>query len=163
MRGRNFVQTKNSTGWWKKKKKTMLLWIYSMIRVAELSLSAYFKDLMKFWVFETKLLFFRNAWQRTYIHTVMYFWKNNSFPAGVLRRRLLHRNGNFVPPAPWIRTRRRVKTGFRQKTGRSRAVYESIRKISTGKIIEISVASQPSIRFFPPKARNGPFRPFFGP
>ena len=24
----------------------------------------------------------------------------NHYPAGVLRRRLLHRNGNFVPPAP---------------------------------------------------------------
>ena len=56
-----------------------------------------------------------------------------------------------------------VKMGFRRKTGRSRAVYESIRKIPTGKTKQISVASQPSIRFFPPMARNGPFRPFFGP
>ena len=40
-------------------------------------------------------------------------------PAGVLRRRLLHRNGTFVPPAPPTRTRRRVKTDFRRKTGRS--------------------------------------------
>ena len=39
-------------------------------------------------------------------------------PAGVLRRRLLHRNGTFVPPAPPTRTRRRVKTDFRRKTGR---------------------------------------------
>ena len=78
-------------------------------------------------------------------------------------RRLLHRNGNFVPLAPWTRTRRRVKMGFRRKTGRSRAVYESIRKIPTGKTKQISVASQPSIRFFPLMARNGPFRPFFGP
>ena len=84
-------------------------------------------------------------------------------PAGALRRRLLHRNGTFVPPAPSTRTRRRVKTGFRRKTGRSRAVCESIRKIPTGKITEIFVASQPLIRFFPPKARNGPFCPFFGP
>ena len=29
---------------------------------------------------------------------------NTTFPAGVLRRRLLHQNGNFVPPAGWIRT-----------------------------------------------------------
>ena len=56
-----------------------------------------------------------------------------------------------------------VKMGFRRKTGRSRAVYESIRKIPTGKTKQISVASQPSIRFFPLMARNGPFRPFFGP
>ena len=28
---------------------------------------------------------------------------------------------------------------------------------------EILVSSQPSIRFFPLPARNGPFRPFFGP
>ena len=84
-------------------------------------------------------------------------------PVGVLRRRLLHRNGNFVPLAPWIRARRRVKTGFRRKTGRSRAVCESIRKIPTGQITEISVASQPLIRFFPLMARNGLFCPFFGP
>ena len=32
-------------------------------------------------------------------------------PVGVLRRRLLHRNGNFVPLAPLIRARWRVKTG----------------------------------------------------
>ena len=42
-----------------------------------------------------------------------------TYPAGALRRRLLHRNGTFVPPAPPIRTRRRVKTDFRRKTGRS--------------------------------------------
>ena len=30
-----------------------------------------------------------------------------------------HRNGTFVPPAPPTRTRRRVKTDFRRKTGRS--------------------------------------------
>ena len=36
-------------------------------------------------------------------------------PAGVLRRRLLHRNGTFVPPAPSTRLRRQVKTDFRQK------------------------------------------------
>ena len=47
---------------------------------------------------------------------------------------LLHRNGTFVPPAPSTRTRWQVKTGFRQKTGRSRTVCESIRKIPTGKI-----------------------------
>ena len=52
---------------------------------------------------------------------------------------------------------------FGKKTGRSRAVYESIRKIPTGKTKQILVASQPSIRFFPLMARNGPFRPFFGP
>ena len=40
-------------------------------------------------------------------------------PAGVLRRRLLHRNGTFVPPAPPTRTRWRVKTDFLRKTGRS--------------------------------------------
>ena len=84
-------------------------------------------------------------------------------PAGALRRRLLHRNGTFVPPAPSTRTRWQVKTGFRQKTGRSRAVCESIRKIPTGETTEISVPSQALIRFFPSMARNGPFRPFFGP
>ena len=40
-----------------------------------------------------------------------------SCPAGVLRRKLLHRNGNFIPPAPWIQTRERVKMGFRIKSG----------------------------------------------
>ena len=79
------------------------------------------------------------------------------YPAGVPRHKLLHRNDNFVPPAPWIRTRRRVQTGFRRKTGHSRAVYESIRKIPTGKTKQISVASQPLIWFFPPMARNGLF------
>ena len=42
-----------------------------------------------------------------------------NYPAGVLRRRLLHRNGTFLPPAPPTQTRRRVKTDFRRKTGRS--------------------------------------------
>ena len=41
------------------------------------------------------------------------------YPAGALRRRLLHRNGTFVPPAPTTRTRWRVKTDFLRKTGRS--------------------------------------------
>ena len=50
-----------------------------------------------------------------------------------------------------------VKTDFRQKTGRSRAVYESIRKIATARATEISVPSQPSIQFFPLMAQNGPF------
>ena len=36
-------------------------------------------------------------------------------PVGALRRRLLHRNGTFVPPAPSTRLRRQVKTDFRQK------------------------------------------------
>ena len=36
-------------------------------------------------------------------------------PAGALRRRLLHRNGTFVPPAPSTRLRRQVKTDFRRK------------------------------------------------
>merc|ERR1739844_827531 len=84
-------------------------------------------------------------------------------PAGALRRRLLHRNGTFVPPAPSTRTRWQVKTDFRQKTGRSRAVYELIRKIPRGETTEISVPLQALIRFFPSMARNGPFRPFFGP
>ena len=39
--------------------------------------------------------------------------------AGVLRRRLIHRNGTFVPQAPPTRTRRQVKTDFRRKPGRS--------------------------------------------
>ena len=47
------------------------------------------------------------------------------------------------------RSRFSAKTGFRRKTGRSRAICESIRKIPTGKITEILVASQPLIRFFP--------------
>ena len=33
-----------------------------------------------------------------------------------LRRRLLHRNGTFVPPAPSTRLRRQVKTDFRRKS-----------------------------------------------
>merc|ERR1711894_380085 len=36
-------------------------------------------------------------------------------PVGALRRRLLHRNGTFVPPAPSTRLRRQVKTDFRRK------------------------------------------------
>ena len=43
----------------------------------------------------------------------------NNFLAGVLWRSLSHRNGTFEPPAPPTRTRRRVKTDFRRKTGRS--------------------------------------------
>ena len=75
------------------------------------------------------------------------------FPAGVLWRRLLHRNGTFVPPAPPTRTRLRVKTDFRRKSGRS------------GRFQGVERASQPSIRFFPPVSaifrapggRNGGF------
>ena len=37
------------------------------------------------------------------------------YPAGALRRRLLHRNGTFVPPAPSTPLRRQVKTDFRRK------------------------------------------------
>ena len=84
-------------------------------------------------------------------------------PAGALRRRLLHRNGNFATPSPRIRTRQWAKTDFRRKTGRSRAVYESIRKIPRGETTEISVPSHALIWFYPLMARNGPFRPFFGP
>ena len=65
-------------------------------------------------------------------------------PAGALWCRLLHRNGNFVSPAQWIRTRQRVKTDFWQKTHHSRTVWESILKVPTGKT-------------------KGPFCPFFGP
>ena len=36
-------------------------------------------------------------------------------PVGALRRRLLHRNGTFVPPAPSTRLRRQVKTDFRRQ------------------------------------------------
>ena len=36
-------------------------------------------------------------------------------PVGALRRRLLHRNGTFVPPAPSTPLRRQVKTDFRRK------------------------------------------------
>ena len=87
-------------------------------------------------------------------------WVTGTFqpfgPAGALRRRLLHRNGTFVPPAPSTPLRRQVKTDFRQK-------FSSIRTIPRGKTTEISVRTQPSIRFFPLPARNGSFRPFFGP
>ena len=76
----------------------------------------------------------------------------DSCPVGALRRRLLHRNGTFVPPAPSTPLRRQVKMG------RSGAVFQSIRTIRRGKTIEISVPSQPSIQFFPLPARNGPFR-----
>ena len=41
--------------------------------------------------------------------------------------------------------------------GRSGAVFPSIRTIPKGKTTEISVPSQPSIRFFPQHARNWPF------
>ena len=44
--------------------------------------------------------------------------KRNHF-IQVLSSRLLHRNSTFVPPAPPTRTRRRSKTDFRQKRGRS--------------------------------------------
>ena len=54
----------------------------------------------------------------------MAIWRQNIIqpegpvgPAGALRRRLLHRNGNFIPPAQWIRTRWRVKTVFVRQTG----------------------------------------------
>jgi hypothetical protein len=56
-----------------------------------------------------------------------------------------------------------VKTDFRRKTGRSRAVYASIRMTPWGKTSRIAVRSQPSIRFFTSMAPKGPFRPFFGP
>ena len=62
-------------------------------------------------------------------------------PAGALRHSLLHQNGNFVPPAQWIQTRRRVKMGFRRKTGRGQAVYQSIRKVPTGETTKISAVS----------------------
>ena len=39
-------------------------------------------------------------------------------PAGVLRRRLLHRNGTFVPPAQWTRTRQ----GWKRILGEKQAV-----------------------------------------
>ena len=52
---------------------------------------------------------------------------------------------------------------FSAKMGRSGAVFSSIRMIPRGQTTEISVRTQPSIRFFPLHARNGPFRPFFGP
>ena len=54
-----------------------------------------------------------------------------------------------------------VKLGFWRKTGRSRAVYESIQKTPTGKTKQISVASSPSVPFFPWVAPKGPFWPFF--
>ena len=66
----------------------------------------------------------------------------------------------------------RAETGYgkRLKTavghwekGRSRGVYESIRKTPTGKTKQISVASSPSIPFFPWVAPKGPFWPLFGP
>ena len=44
-----------------------------------------------------------------------------------------------------------------------RAVFSSIRMIPRGKTTEISVPSQPLIRFFPPVAQNRPLRPFLGP
>ena len=40
----------------------------------------------------------------------------------------------LCPPSPQIQTRRRVKKEFRQRTGRSWAVYESIREVLTGKM-----------------------------
>ena len=73
----------------------------------------------------------------TYVDQNKHF--SSPYPAGVLRRRLLHRNGTFVPPAPSTRTRWRVKTDFRQKTGRSRAVYASIQMIPRGKTSRIAV------------------------
>ena len=82
---------------------------------------------------------------------------------GALRRRLLHRNGNFATPSPRIRTRQWVKTSFRRKTGCSRAVYDHIRKIPIGKTTEILMSSQALIRFFSSIAWNGPFWPFFWP
>ena len=51
-----------------------------------------------------------------------------------------------------------MKTGFRRKTGRSRAVYESIQKIPTGKITEISLVLPLGIvRIDEKTARYGPF------
>ena len=50
-----------------------------------------------------------------------------------------------------------------KEKGRSRGVYESIPKTPTDKTKQISVASSPSIPFFPWVAPKGPFWPFFGP
>ena len=48
----------------------------------------------------------------------------------------------------------RGENEFLAKTGRSWAVYESIRKIATARMTKISVPSQSSLRFFPLMARN---------
>ena len=55
-----------------------------------------------------------------------------------------------------------VKTDFRRKTGRSRAVYESIQKNLKATTTEISVPSQPLIRFFPLKAVSAVFQALGG-
>ena len=67
---------------------------------------------------------------------------------------------------PRAKTRhgKRLKTAVGHwEKGRSRAVYESIRKTPTGKTRQILVASSPSIPFFPWVPANGPFWPVFGP
>ena len=53
--------------------------------------------------------------------------------------------------------------GYWVHSNKNRVVFSSIRMIPRGKTKQISVALQPSIRFYPPMARNGPFQPFFGP
>ena len=55
------------------------------------------------------------------------------------------------------------RAGENKFSAKKRAVYASIQIIPRGKTKQISVASQPSIQFFPPMAPKGPFQPFFGP
>ena len=81
-------------------------------------------------------------------------------PAGVVRRSLLQRNGNSVPPAQWIKTRR-VKIDFRRKAGRSQAISESIRKIPRGKTMEISMPLVFSVNG-PKRAVSAVFRALVG-
>ena len=54
-----------------------------------------------------------------YVYLCWHSFVNGTFqpfgPVGALRRRLLHRNGTLVPPAPSTPLRRQVKTDFRRK------------------------------------------------
>ena len=87
-------------------------------------------------------------------------WDPKFGPAGVVRRSLLQRNGNSVPPAQWIKTRR-VKIDFRRKAGRSQAISESIRKIPRGKTMEISMPLVFSVNG-PKRAVSAVFRALVG-
>ena len=106
------VRTKSNLNWWRKS----FGWKWKIVQVSYAqpfcSLTGCFDKLFSLQSKGGHAPSYDNCYvcllapTRALIVTVVYY------PAGVLRRRLLHRNGNFVPLAPWIPTRRWVKTGF---------------------------------------------------
>ena len=62
-----------------------------------------------------------------------------TYPAGMLRRRLLHRNGTFVPPAPPTRTRRQFEIlveGFEPDNPEMKRINTQIQKITQTFILQ---------------------------